>query len=85
MACFSIQYLHQYLPLSVYEVAAIGVNTTKSTYTFTSMKYVHFNGQMFSGILEQLSFTPTFLGKKCKNRPFLRKNDFERRFYKIEM
>ena len=30
--------LHQYLPLPVYEVPAIGVNTSKSTYTFTSVK-----------------------------------------------
>ena len=37
MACFSIQYLHQYLPLPVYEVPAIRVNTSKSTYTFTSV------------------------------------------------
>ena len=37
MACFSKQYQHQYLPLPVYEVPAIRVNTTKSTYTFTSV------------------------------------------------
>ena len=37
MACFSISYLHQYLPHPVYEVPAIRVNTTKSTYTFTSV------------------------------------------------
>ena len=34
---FSIRYKHQYLPLPVYEVLAIRVNTTKSTYTFTSV------------------------------------------------
>ena len=37
MACFSIRYKHQYLPLPVYEVPAIRVNTAKSTYTFTSV------------------------------------------------
>ena len=37
MACFSMWYLHQYLPLPVYEVPAIRVNTTKSTYTFTNV------------------------------------------------
>ena len=39
MACFSIYYTHQYLPLPVYKVPAIRVNTTKSTYTFTSVVY----------------------------------------------
>ena len=37
MARFSIRYKHQYLPLPVYEVPAKRVNTTKSTYTFTSV------------------------------------------------
>ena len=37
MLCFSIQYQHQYLPLPVYEVPAIRVNTTKSMLTFTSV------------------------------------------------
>ena len=38
MTCFSIYDLqHQYLPLPVYEVPAIRVNTSKSTYTFTSV------------------------------------------------
>ena len=37
MACFSIKYLHQYRPLRVYEVPAICINTSKSTYTFTSV------------------------------------------------
>ena len=32
-----VDLLHQYLPLLVYEVPAIRVNTTKSTYTFTSV------------------------------------------------
>ena len=48
MAYFSIQYKHQYLPLPVYEVPAIGVNTTKSTYTFTSVlvcPFKHFTCQ----------------------------------------
>ena len=40
MACFPIEYSHQYLPLPVYEVAAIRVNTTKSTYTFTSVNFI---------------------------------------------
>ena len=42
MTCFSISYEHQYLPLPVYEVPAIRVNTTKSTYTFTSVRVVVF-------------------------------------------
>ena len=37
MTCFSMLYQHQYLPLPVYEVPAIHVNTTKSTHTFTSV------------------------------------------------
>ena len=31
---------HQNLPLPVYEVPAVRVNTTKSTYTFTSVHIV---------------------------------------------
>ena len=31
---------HQYLPLPVYEVPAIRVNTSKSTYTLTSVLYL---------------------------------------------
>ena len=41
MAYFSIYYLHQYLPLPVYEVPAICENTRKSTYTFTSVNPWH--------------------------------------------
>ena len=37
MARFSISQKHQYLPLPVYEVPQIRVNTSKSTYTFTSV------------------------------------------------
>ena len=37
MACFYIYYSHQYLQLPVYEVPAIRVNTSKSTYTFISV------------------------------------------------
>ena len=36
---FSIWYYHQNLPLFVYEVPAIRVNTTKSTYTFTNVRW----------------------------------------------
>ena len=36
---FSTWYQHQYLPHPVYEVPAIRVNTSKSTYTFTSVKF----------------------------------------------
>ena len=31
---------------------------------------MYFNGQKFRGVLEQLSFTPKFLGLKWKNRLF---------------
>ena len=34
---------HQYLQLPVYEVPAMRVNTTKSTYTFTSVKVEFYN------------------------------------------
>ena len=44
--------------------------------------YVHFNGQKFSSVFEQFSFTSKFFGLKCKNRFFLRKNGFESSFYK---
>ena len=48
--------------------------------------YVHFNGQMFSSVFEQFSFTSKFFGLICKNRPFfLKKNDFESNFYKIDV
>ena len=47
MACFSIWYKHQYLPLPVYEVPAIRVNTTKSTYTFTSVMLHQIKAQQF--------------------------------------
>ena len=44
MACFSILYIHQYQPLPVYKESAIRVNTSKSTYTFTSVMFVLFSG-----------------------------------------
>ena len=34
---------------------------------------VHFNAQKFNGVLEQLSFTPKFWGKICKNRLSVKK------------
>ena len=35
--------------------------------------YVYLNGQTFSSVFEQFSFTSKFFGLKCKNRLFLRK------------
>ena len=43
--------------------------------------YVYFNGQTFSSVFEQFSFTSKFFGLKCKNRIFLGKNCFESIFY----
>ena len=45
---------------------------------------MHFNGQTFSGILEQLSFTTKFFGLKCKNHLFNEKKCFKCSFYEIE-
>ena len=53
MACFSRLYYHQYLPLPVYEVPAIRVNTTKSTYTFTSVTIL-INAGIFPKIVSMI-------------------------------
>ena len=47
--------------------------------------YVHFNGQTFSSVFEQFSFTSKFFGLKMKKSYFLGKNGFESRFYKINV
>ena len=69
MPRFSIQYLHQYLPLPVYEVPAIRVNTTKSTYTFTSVLIVHF---IHISIPATLLSLPNEEGSLIVFAPFLR-------------
>ena len=55
-----------------------------ATYKFGSV-YVQFNGQTFSSAFEQFSFTSKFFGLKMQKSTFLRKNDFESSFYKIDV
>ena len=45
---------------------------------------MHFDGQTFSGVFEQFSFTSKFLGLKMQNR-FFKKNGFESNFYKTDV
>ena len=47
--------------------------------------YVYFNGQTFSSVFEQFSFTSKFFGLKMQKSYFLRKNGFESSFYKIDV
>ena len=49
--------------------------------------YVYFNGQMFSSVFEQFSFTSKFFGSKMQKLYFfLGKNGFESSFfYKIDV
>ena len=47
--------------------------------------YVHFNGQTFSSVFEQFSFTSKILGLKMQKIDFLRKNGFESSFNKIDV
>ena len=47
--------------------------------------YVHFNGQTFSSVFEQFSFTSKFFGLKMQKSTFLKKNGFESSFYKIDV
>ena len=46
--------------------------------------YVYFNGQTFSSVFEQFSFTSKFFGLKMQKLYFLGKNGFESSFYKID-
>ena len=46
---------------------------------------MHFNGQTFSSVFEQFSFTSKFFGLKMQNTLFVRKNGFESSFYKIDV
>ena len=45
--------------------------------------YVYFNGQMFSSVFEQFSFTSKV--KNAKTVFFFMKNGFESSFYKIDV
>ena len=45
---------------------------------------MHFNVQNLSGVSEQSSYTPQFLGKKCKI-DFFEEEGFVCSFYQIEM
>ena len=47
--------------------------------------YVHFNGQTFSSVFEQFSFTSKFFELKMQKSFFLGKNGFESSFYKIDV
>ena len=48
--------------------------------------YVHFNGQTFSSVFEQYSFTSKFFGLKMQKSTFLKKNGFASIFfYKIDL
>ena len=47
--------------------------------------YVHFNGQTFSSVFEQFSFTSKFFGFKMQKSTFLEENGFESSFYKIDI
>ena len=47
--------------------------------------YVYFNGQTFSSVFEQFSFTSKFFGLKMQKSYFLGKNGFESSFYKIDV
>ena len=44
--------------------------------------YMQFNGQTFSGVFEQFSFTSIFWGLKMQKMTFLGKNSFESSFEK---
>ena len=52
---------------------------------FCLYKYVRFNGQTFSSVFEQFSFTSKFLGLKMQKSTFFKKNGFESSFYKIDV
>ena len=47
--------------------------------------YVYFNGQTFSSVFEQFSFTSNFFWLKMPNLIFLGKTGFESSFYKIDV
>ena len=47
--------------------------------------YVYFNGQTFSSVFEQFSFTSNFFLVKNAKIVFFRKNGFESSFYKIDV
>ena len=47
--------------------------------------YVYFNGQTFSSVFEQFSFTSKIFGLKMQKSYFLGKNGFESSFYKIDV
>ena len=47
---------------------------------------MHFNGQTFSSVFEQFSFTSKIFGLKMRKSTFFKeKNGFESRFYKIDV
>ena len=46
-------------------------------------KYVHFNGQTFSGVFEQFSFTAKFFGLKMQKKTFLKKMVYESIYIKL--
>ena len=47
--------------------------------------YVHFNGQTFSSVFEQFSFTSKLFGLKVQQSYFLGENGFESSFYEIDV
>ena len=46
---------------------------------------MHFNGQTFSSVFEQFSFTSKFFGLKMQKSTFFKRNGFESSFYKIDV
>ena len=46
---------------------------------------MYFNGQTFSSVFEQFSFTSKIFGLKMQKSTFLRKNGFKSSFYKIDV
>ena len=46
---------------------------------------MHFNGQTFSSVFEQFSFTSKFFGLKMQKSTSLKKKCFGEKFYKIDV
>ena len=46
---------------------------------------MNFNGQTFTSVSEQFSFTSKFFGLKLQKNDFFKKNGFESSFYKIDV
>ena len=47
--------------------------------------YVYFNGETFSSVFEQFSFTSKFFWLKMQKSSFLGQNGFESSFYKNDV